>query len=192
MIKLALSLAAAALCGGIAAAPASAKVGDPAWAQCVWATSPEAASAWLAMTRPKWMTPYSDPAVLLGHKLLATCDTAAYNFKKPNRMPSWGSLAASLKAAKPKVPAAVRKPAVPVALCQSSMDDKGVLRVFLYEVVRQGAGGESVAFQQYYAHQGDMAVKLPQDLRIVPPAGTKVERSCRQIGDKGELSNANG
>jgi hypothetical protein len=171
----------------LGAEPASAKAGDPAWAQCVWATAPDAAAAWLAMPRPKWMTPYSDPSVLLGHKLLATCDASVANPMKPNRMPSWGAVAAALRKAKPKAPAPSARPAQPVALCETSTEQGGVRRVFLYEVVRQGAGGETIAFQQYYANEGDLSLKLPQDLRIVPEAGTKTKRSCRLIGDKGEL-----
>ncbi len=186
------TLVAGAVGAMLPAAPALAKAGDPAWAQCVWATAPEAAEAWLAMPRAKWMTPYTDPSVLLGHKLLATCDTAAANPLKPNRMPNWGSIAAALKKARPKSAAAPRNAAVTVLLCETSTDEAGTRRVFLYDVVRRVAGAETIAFQQYYANEGDLPLKLPQDLRMVPVAETKTERSCRQIGDKGELSNANG
>jgi hypothetical protein len=192
MRKLLLSAAAAVMCLGLPAGPAIAKAGDSAWAQCIWATAPEAAEAWLAMPKPKWMTPYSDAGVILGHRLLATCDGGVANPMKPNRMPNWGALAATLKKARPKGPVAARNAAVPVLLCESSIDEGGKRRVFLYEVVRVSGGAEAVAFQQYYANEGDLQLKLPQDLRMVPQAGIKTERSCRLIGDKGELSNANG
>jgi hypothetical protein len=136
------------------------------------------------------MTRYNEPSVLLGHRLLATCDNAAANPMKPNRMPNWGALASALRNGKPKAPAVATKSAEPVALCEVSTDDSGVRRVFLYEVVRRGAGAETIAFQQYYANEGDLPLKLPQDLRIVPAEGTKTERSCRLIGDKGELIDA--
>jgi hypothetical protein len=184
--------AAAAGCFALPSAPAAAKAGDQAWAQCVWATTPAAAVAWLSLPAPKWMTSYSEANVLLGHKLLATCDAAEANPLKPNRMPNWGSVAAVLRKAKPKAPAPASRAAAPIALCQTSIDDQGTRRVFLYEVVRRGPGAESIAFQQYYANEGDLPLKLPQDLRIVPKLGTETERSCRLIGDKGELSDANG
>jgi hypothetical protein len=191
MTKFIFSAAAAAvMCVAIPSGSASAKAGDAAWGRCVWATAPEAAEAWLVMTPPKWMTPYNDPSVLLGHKLLATCDESVANPLKPNRMPNWGSLAAALRKAKPKAPSEARRPAQPVALCQTSAEQGGVRRVFLYEVVRRREGGETTAFQQYYANEGDLPLKLPQDLRIVPEAGTPTERSCRLIGDKGELTDA--
>jgi hypothetical protein len=182
--------AAVLLCTMIPAAPASAKAGDAAWAQCVWATVPAAAQTWLGMPRPKWMTRYDEPSVLLGHRLLATCDNAAANPLKPNRMPNWGALAAALRKGKPKAPAFATRPAKPIALCEVSTHESGVRRVFLYEVVRRGEGAETIAFQQYYANEGDLPLKLPQDLRIVPKAGTKTERSCRLIGDRGELTDA--
>ena len=191
MIKGLLAIGATALILAVPTAPATAKAGDAAWAQCVWAAAPQAAEAWLAMPRPKWMTPYSDPSVLLGHKLLATCDTSEPNPLKPNRMPNWNSAAAALRKAKPKAPAAASKAATPVALCETSTDDNGVRRVFLYEFVRRGTGAETIAFQQFYANEGDVALKLPQDLRIMPKPETKTERRCRLIGDKGELNDAN-
>ena len=190
MTKFILSASALMLGITIPCAPATAKAGDAAWAQCVWATAPQAAEAWLGMPRPKWMTRYDEPGVLLGHKLLATCDNSVANPMKPNRMPSWGAIAAALKKAKPKGPATATKPAQPVALCQTSTDQSGVRRVFLYEVVRRGEGAETIAFQQYYANEGDLPLKLPQDLRMVPEAGTKTERGCRLIGDKGDLKDA--
>jgi hypothetical protein len=181
-----------AVCLTVPLAPAEAKAGDPAWAQCVWASAPAAAEAWLSMPRAKWMTPYNDPGVLLGHKLLALCDTSEANPLKPNRMPNWGSVASALRKARPKSPASASRAATPVALCETSIDEQGTRRVFLYEVVRPGSTRETIAFQQYYANEGDLALKLPQDLRILPKADAKTERSCRLIGDKGELSNAKG
>jgi hypothetical protein len=169
---------------------AEAKVGDGAWAECVWTQAPASAAKWLMMPTPQWVTPFTEPNVLLGHKLAALCDSTSVDSKRPNRMPNWKTLAAALRKAQPKTPSAAGTEGSAVALCQSQAEQEGETFIYLYEIVRRSAAGESVAFQQYFANVDGQTAKLPQDLRVVPPEGTEVERSCRLIGAEGELTDA--
>lgn len=51
-------------------------------------------------------------------------------------------------------------------------------------------GRDVTMFQQHVGNVDGQEMKLPQDLRMVPPAGKPVVRTCRDIGPKGELTDA--
>jgi hypothetical protein len=176
---------------GAAAPKGSAKAGDAAWVQCVWSRAPDSAARWLAMKVPAWKSPFKDPSVLLGHRLIALCDERAANPLKPNHEPSWKAIAGALKKGKPRAAApAAPGPAVGVALCESTIAGEGKPFVYLYEIVRRAGGKETTTFQQHMVQFGDQASKAPQDIRNVPVAGARVERRCREIGPGGELADA--
>ena len=182
----------AVLASFVPAAPASAKAGDKAWADCVWSQAPESAAAWLAMPIPTWQSAYTEANVLLGHRLIASCDATAALPLKPNRMPNWKSLATTLRRSKPKAQSAGAAASSPeVLLCRSSLERDGRSFTYLYEIVRRQAGSDTISFQQFYTEAEGRSLKLPQDLRIMPgeSGGTQV-RSCQPIGPKGELINA--
>ena len=175
----------------IPAVQADAKVGDKAWAQCVWSQAPASASKWLTMPVPTWQSSYTEPAVLLGHRLIALCDATAADPLRPNRMPKWKSLAAALRRNQPKAEApAASGAAAEIWVCESALEKDGTAVPFLYEVVRRAGETEVVSFQQYYADAQGQALKLPQDLRIVPENASDAKRTCRAIGPEGELANA--
>jgi hypothetical protein len=186
-MRLAFAAAGALLLG--AAAAASAKPGDSAWAKCVWQTSPQAALAWLAMPVPKWTTPVEARESLLGYRLAATCNDLAANPLKPNNQPPWKAMAAALKKAKPKskLPDAVSG-GPNIFLCESRTELNGESIVYLYQFVRRGQMGESVAFEQHMARAGGMVVKLPAGLRAMPQKS--LGKACRKIGPGGELADA--
>jgi hypothetical protein len=176
----------------VSAAPASAKAGDRAWADCVWSQAPDSAAAWLAMPIPTWQSAYTEANVLLGHRLIASCDATAALPLKPNRMPNWKSLAATLRRSKPKAQSIAAVTSHPeVLLCRSALDKGGRSFTYLYEIVRRQAGSDTISFQQFYTEAEGRSLKLPQDLRIMPgESGGTQARSCQPIGPKGELINA--
>lgn len=174
-----------------APAEAEAKAGDPAWARCVWTQAPLSAARWLAMPLPTWQSSFSDGNLLLGHLLIATCDESGVNPKKPNRSPDWKALAAALKASRPAtLPTAQPAAAVEVLLCESTATGDAPPYLYLAEIVRRVGGKEKTSFQQYFATHGGKAVILPQDIRAIPAAKARIDRSCRPIGPEGQVGNA--
>ena len=169
--------------------PAMAKAGYRNWAQCAASQAPDSVTAWLAMPLPVWASNFTDSNVLLGHRLVALCDPTAIDPVKPNRMPSWKSLAAALRREAKTVPAPAVVP-IDVLICESSISEDGKKSTYLYEIVRRSNGTETISFQQYYGQIQGQQVKLPQDLRMLPKEGTPVARTCRLIGPKGELTDA--
>lgn len=168
-----------------------ARVGDKTWTQCVWQQASASADAWLAMPVPAWASSATDANVLLGHKLIALCDSTALNPLKPNRMPNWKSISASLRRARPKmVVSSAPAPTTRVSLCTSQVSEDAQPVPFLYEIVEVDGGRDVVAFQQYVGDINGTIMKLPQDLRMVPKADKAVTRTCREIGPTGELLSA--
>lgn len=171
------------------ATPAAAKVGDKAWAQCVWSNAWESADAWLNLPLPTWQTKYDERSILLGHRLIALCDESVPDPLRPNRMPNWKAMASALKSTKPKTPPALQSNEV-VKLCTYSTSLDNIAQTYLYEFVRTIDGKDRISFQQYYAHDQGMALKLPQDLRMVPDSKQEVMRVCKIIRDSGDLTDA--
>lgn len=172
-------------------ANAEAKVGDSAWARCAWDQAPASSAKWLTMPVPTWTSPFTGASSLLGFRLIALCDQTSADPKRPNRAPNWKSVAAALKRSRPKTPrAADAAPSAVAALCKSTVEEGGRTSLFLYEVVRRLGGRQTTIFQQYFTSAGGQPVKLPQDLRILPPPGAKVARNCQSIGAEGELVDA--
>lgn len=129
--------------------------------------------------------------VLLGHKLIALCDNTAIDPLKPNRMPNWKAAASALRRSKPKTSfIAAARPVTRVALCETRIDDGGKPVSFRYEITKNVTGRDVTMFQQHVGNVDGQEMKLPQDLRMVPPAGKPVVRTCRDIGPKGELTDA--
>lgn len=120
-----------------APSPTEAKVGDRAWAQCVWQQAPASADTWLTMQTPAWPSPFKGANVLLGHKLIALCDNTAIDPLKPNRMPNWKAAASALRRSKPKTSfIAAARPVTCVALCETRIDDGGKPVPFRYEITK--------------------------------------------------------
>lgn len=184
-------LAAAGLLFATVPASAEAKAGDPAWAKCVWERAPLSAAKWLAMPLPTWQSSFSDGNLLLGHLLIATCDESGVNPKKPNRSPDWKALAAALRSSRPAaLPSAQPAAAVEVLLCESRASGDEPSYLYLAEIVRRVGGKEKASFQQYFAsHQGKPVI-LPQDIRAIPAARARIDRTCRSIGPEGQVGNA--
>ncbi len=174
----------------VAPTPAAAKVGDRAWSQCIWNQAPQSAQAWLSMPLPTWQSNFTEPNLLLGHKLVALCDNGVADPRKPGRTPNWKSVAAALRRERPSSAPIADSAAADILLCQSSIDRNGRSVTFLYEIVRRNGAHESAAFSQYYGEVQGQAVKLPQDLRVQPPASAPISRSCQLIGPNGELQAA--
>jgi len=184
-------LTALCLSAGLAlATPAAAKPGDKAWATCVWQTAPASAAAWLTMTPPDWQVPFETPASLLGYRLSALCGTDVVDERKPNRFSSFAKLAGVLKSARPATPGNSDRDDARVELCRSQLADGDRLFTYRYDVVRVEAATRVTTFQQYYDDLDGQAVRLPQDLRIVPKADQKVTTLCQQIGPDGLLAAA--
>ncbi len=184
---------AAGLAAGLALAAGSAaraKAGDPAWAQCVWRTAPQSAQNWLGMENPSYSRDMGTPAELLGHRLIAICSTESANERMPNRTPSWGSLKAALKRTRP----AVRPPAdasAPVTLlCQNRVSVDGLESLFRVDLVRVAGTARTTIFQQYFTKHQGQPVRLPQDLRAIPPADAPTSVVCRSITSTGQLADA--
>ena len=188
MTKRAIAAAAALVLLAQWPVPAAAKMGDAAWGKCIWATAPQAAAEWLTLKLPQWPTPMTEANLRLGYKLAALCDDSAVTPKGRSRAPDWKTMAAALRKAKPKgsLPDAVSG-APNVFLCESRAGKDGQWFPYLYQVVRRGQLGERIAFDQYVAVVEGQSVKLPANLSVVPPAGTRTERTCRLIDDKGGL-----
>lgn len=183
--------AALALLASTFPATAQARAGDPAWAKCVWSQAPLSAAKWLAMPLPSWNSSFSDSNLLLGHRLIALCDESPINPKKPNRAPAWKALASALKASRPgTLPPAQPGAAADVLVCQSTATGDEPAFVYLAEIVRRVGSKERTSFQQYFtSHQGKQ-VLLPQDIRTIPAANARIDRSCRPIGQEGEVGDA--
>lgn len=171
------------------ATPAAAKVGDKAWAHCVWSNASDSAYAWLNLPLPTWQTKYDERSILLGHRMIALCDDSVPDPLRPNRMPNWKAMASALKSTKPKIPSVLQSKEA-VMLCTYSTGVDNVTQSYLYEFLRTIGGKDSVSFQQYYAHNHGMALKLPQDLRMVPDSKQEVSRVCKIISDSGDLMDA--
>jgi hypothetical protein len=169
------------------ASPAAAKAGDKAWAQCVWSNASDSASAWLNLPLPNWQTKYDDRSILLGHRIIALCDDSVPDPLRPNRMPNWKALASALKSTKPKTPPALQSNEA-VMLCTYSTSVDNHMQTYLYEFLRRVDGKDRISFQQYYAHDQGMALKLPQDLRMVPDSKQEVIRLCKIISGSGDLT----
>ena len=171
------------------AGTAHAKVGDGAWAQCVWDSAPQSAAKWLNLPVPTWKSEELGANVLLGHRLIALCDATPADPKRTNRTPAWSSVAATLSRSRPKGDLPLAKQSqVEALLCETRI--AGDTFVFLYDVVRRAGGADTIVSQTYYGQIQGQAMKLPQDLRMLPKEGQKIERTCRIIGAEGELTDA--
>jgi hypothetical protein len=185
-----LSVAGAVVCLVGAAAPAAAKPGDDAWAQCVWRTAPVSAANWLAMATPRWSNEMETPSELLGHRLIAICSTEEANPRKPGHFPSWNSLAGTLRRARPKQPGAMDLPDPAVHLCKSFATTDGRTSLYLADVVRVSGGGRKTIFQQYFTEHLGRAVRMPQDLRMMLGTDVASSTTCRAISATGSLEDA--
>lgn len=172
------------------AAPAAARVGDQAWAECVWRTAPVSASAWLGMPAPAWADNMATPSEILGHKLAALCATEAAQETRPNRSPAWGRLASALRGARPAAAGQQDLAAPRAELCRHRATLGGRTWVYRVDVVRVDGAARLIAFQQYFIDNAGAAVRMPQDLRGMPSPEAQLSVECRTIGSDGSLADA--
>ena len=165
------------------ASGAAAKVGDKAWAQCVWASDPEAAQSWLGMELPNWQSDCEATQVLLGFRLIALCSEEAANEVKVNREPNWKRMNSALSAAGSSRTGSAQSSFADAFLCRNFAD--GAL--FLNEFVRRSAERDVIVHRQYFADYEGAPSKMPQDLRVLPEAGVEQSRECLKINSAGEL-----
>ncbi len=188
LLFLAVSGAAALL---LPAAAAQGRVGDGAWAACVWQAAPRSAANWLAMAAPAWTDNMATPAELLGHRLIAICANEAADERRPNRMPRWTSLMSSLRGARPREPGGEDRPAPATLLCAHHARIGGASILYRIDIARVGAGGERlIAFQQYFLEHQGRSLRAPQDIRHIPRVGTELSEQCRAITAAGTLADA--
>jgi hypothetical protein len=178
-------LSIALIFGGLVTANAEAKVGDTAWAKCVWENDAQAAEFWISGPVPEWNTRLDAPELLLGYRLAVGCnpEIEGDGDKNISRDPNWKSLASRLKRERPD--RANNNGIEPsVFLCKNFGD--GTL--YLHEIVRRESdGAEKIFYRQYFAEHMGKPAKLPQDLRVVPEQGAKLMRQCFNIDGAGNL-----
>ena len=170
--------------------PAQARVGDAAWAQCVWRTAPVSAGNWLGMETPRWADNLATPAERLGHRLIAVCNGEAADERRPNRNPSWDALKSALRRARPRDAGTSETGAPNVLLCSHRARASGRNSVYRIDIVREAAGARTIVFQQYFQGQEDRLLRLPQDLRIIPAPETELTVACEAIASTGGLADA--
>ncbi len=183
-----LAVAAAAACA-LGAGPAQAKAGDSAWAQCVWRTAPLSASNWLGMDPPTWSNDMV-ASELLGHRLIAICSTDEANERKPGHFPAWKSLADVLRRTRPAQAGAADMSDPVVQLCKSFATKDGHTAFYKFDVVRVSGSARTIVYQQYFTEHEGKAVRIPQDLRMLPGADTAVSTECKAITAAGSLQDA--
>lgn len=169
---------------------ANAKVGDAAWAQCVWRTAPVSAANWLEMDGPSWSDNLESPAEILGHRLIAICSTQPANARNPNRNPKWSSLRASLKRARPRTIGTADSGASTTYMCRNYAKVEGRDQLYRIDVVRVAGTARTTIFQQYFSDSRGTLLRLPQDLRVVPANDGKGWGLCRAITSTGTLADA--
>jgi hypothetical protein len=170
--------------------PAAAKVGDKAWASCVWQTSPKSADNWLSMKPATWQDPFEGSSSLLGLRLAALCGAMPAIELKPNRLPNFKQFAAMLKSTRPKAPLGKDSDSSAIELCAFSLSKDEKPFYFRYDVVRIDVGGRTITFQQYFADADGMQLRLPQDLRVLPKTDDAITTNCRRIANNGSLTDA--
>ena len=181
---------AVALVGAGVASPVAAKVGDRAWATCVWQTAPVSAANWLKMSPPGWQDPFEGAASLLGLRLSALCGTPAAIELKPNRYYNFKQLASALRSSAPKSALGDERGEAITELCRSEIEADGKPFTYRYDVVRVDGVVRTTTFQQYYSEADGQSLRLPQDLRILPKPEQKVTSTCRRIASNGTLIDA--
>jgi hypothetical protein len=171
-------------------APAEARVGDRDWAQCVWQTAPVSAQNWLSMRAPVWSDNMATPAELLGHRLIAVCSTEAADERRPNRNPNWNRLMIAVRNARPDAPASSEGNAPTVSFCRNQIRVGDRDSTYRVDITRRAGEGQLIVFQQYFTEHQGQSLRMPQDLRALPPAGAQLSVECRAITSSGGLADA--
>jgi hypothetical protein len=167
-----------------------ARVGDREWARCVWETAPNSAHNWIAMPTPRWQDNMATPAERLGHRVIAVCHQEAADERRPNRNPRWDALKSALRSARPREFGAPSANAPVVELCRNTVRDGGSESIFRIDIVRVSGDQRVTIFQQHFGDHQGQPLRLPQDLRMVPPAGAETLAECWPISENGELEGA--
>jgi hypothetical protein len=180
----------AGLALAFAAVPAEARVGDREWARCVWERAPVSAQNWIGMETPRWQDNMASRSELLGFRVVAMCTDEAADETRPNRMPNWSGLKSALRSVRPRELGTVDAETPTVELCQHWARDGDRDTLFRVDVVHRNGDRRVTVFQQYFSDHEGQSVRLPRDLRMMPPAGAQTSTECRQITNSGELQGA--
>ena len=159
----------------------AAEPGSKEWASCAVASDRAAADTWLAGAEPNWQTAPDAPELMLGLRLIALCSEIPADDVKVNRAPKWNKLRSALKRA--SADGSMKRSDVEAIFCRNYAG--GLL--YLDETVRRTATGDTIVYRQYFADYSGQAVKLPQDLRVMPPEDLAKSRKCFVIASTGAL-----
>lgn len=188
-MKLFVSMILALLVATIFSGSLQAKVGDKAWTSCVWNIAPVSASTWLKMESPTWNENMDSASERLGFRIFAICNIDAVDQGKPNRMPNWNSLRATLKSAKPKTDTQlasvldqIETADVQTKFCEHFVLGDSSRSLYLTDVVRAHKGVSTVVFQQYFSKIGDGSLAVSDgkgravsfEFAGVPAGGSKL------------------
>ncbi len=200
---------------GTMSTAAQAKVGDKAWAQCVWETSSASAEAWLKEETPTWRDNLDTKGEVLGFRLIALCSAEAADPENPNKVPKWKAMKRRLEREKPDSRAAANAGEVSAELCESYSVGDGIRALYKIDIIRVVGSRRTTAFEQYFTTSGgkglvttdkrgrpvqftigggasfDGRVRLPQvPMKTATAEGYATEKVCRTIEEDGTLSNA--
>ncbi len=155
--------------------------GSKEWASCAVTSDRAAVDAWLAGAEPKWQTGADAPELLLGLRLIALCSNTPADAIKVNRAPKWSKLRSALKRASSD--GSQNSSDAEAMFCRNYADGS----LYLDETVRRTPASDTIVYRQYFTTYGGKPVKLPQDLRAIPPADLSKSRKCFVIASSGAL-----
>ena len=212
-----LGLIAAAFAMHMTATPALAKVGDKAWAKCVWTSSPVSAEIWLGEETPTWRDYLQTKGEILGFRLIALCSSEAADPENPNRVPKWKSIKRRLSKERPDNSVERTLSDVRVELCEYYSVGEGVRSLYQIDIVRVSGETKTTIFQQFFSTlsgkgletrdkfgrpvritlggssrpSSEQRVRLPQVPMMTSPAeGFATEMICQTINEDGSLADA--
>jgi hypothetical protein len=146
------------------------------------------AQNWLGMRAPVWTDNLATPAEMLGHRLIAVCSSDAADERRPNRNPNWNQLMSALRRARPENPAISEEGAPSVSLCRNMIRVGDQDTAYRVDIERRAGESRITVFQQYFTQHQGQPVRMPQDLRALPPAGALTSVECRAITSTGALA----
>jgi hypothetical protein len=198
-----LGLIAAAFAMHMTATPALAKVGDKAWAKCVWTSSPVSAEIWLGEETPTWRDYLQTKGEILGFRLIALCSSEAADPENPNRVPKWKSIKRRLSKERPDNSVERTLSDVRVELCEYYSVGEGVRSLYQIQQFFSTLSGKGLETRDKFGRSvritlggssrpdSEQRVRLPQVPMMTSPAeGFATEMICQTINEDGSLADA--